>query len=84
MKMISVDGMLYDCSEDLQRKGYSIRVDLEVDDDEKITSYTLISGPRGWPPTGDYKLTYSYGSQRHEAHGRIEHQTWQQANFGGV
>ncbi len=83
MKTIRVSGVLY---ESLQSEGYYVPVDLDIGDDEKIISCTpsLIEGPRPWPPTGDYKLTYFYGGQRHEAHGHIERQTWQQAIFGVV
>ncbi len=84
MKTIQVPGILYECSASPKREGYSVLVNLDVDDHERNISYTLISGPRGWPATGDYKLIYSHGGQQHEARGHFDGKTWQQANFGAV
>ncbi|MGA2992794.1 MAG: hypothetical protein ABSD88_20180 [Candidatus Korobacteraceae bacterium] len=84
MKTISVHGILDKSSESPQREGHKVRVDLDVGEDETIISHTLYSGPRGWPPNGDYKLTFSYRGQRYEANVHFEGKTWQEALFGAV
>jgi hypothetical protein len=83
MKAIRVPGVL---GESLQSEGYDINVDLQVDDDERIVSYSpsLLEGPSPRPPTGDYKLIYFYLGQQHEESGHVEHGSWLQAAFGAV
>ncbi len=83
MKTIRVPGVL---GENLQSEGYDINVDLHVDDDERIVSYSpsLLEGPSPQPLTGDYKLIYFYLGQQHEESGHIERRSWQQAAFGAV
>jgi len=74
MKTIRVRGVVGSETDDSQ--AWEVNVDLRLDDDGRIVDHQQVEfGAAPPPPTGDYRLIFFYGGQRHEAHGHIERQT---------
>ncbi|MFY9674831.1 MAG: hypothetical protein WB817_03860 [Terriglobales bacterium] len=72
--------------ENLQSPIYYIDVELQLDDDGELISYSpiLLAGARPWPPTGDYELTFPLSGQPHKERIHVTGETWQQAVLGAV
>jgi hypothetical protein len=70
MKTIRVRGVVGSENESL---AWDVYVDLCLDDDDKIVDYQQVEfGAAPPPPTGEHKLIFFHGGQKHEEHGHIE------------